>query len=62
MKDQEEPIKEVLTIDRLLFPADTLVESTIQLGPNEFHNYDDKIGLFAYEVDPFEFFSIEKFS
>ena len=31
----------------------------VQLGPNEFYDYDDKFGLIAQEPDPETFFSIE---
>ena len=33
----------------------------IELGPNEFVGYDDKIGFIEEEPEPYEFFSIEDF-
>ena len=35
------------TIHPLKFGLDSKIENKIQLGPNEFYNYDGKVGLVA---------------
>ena len=30
------------------------------LGPNEFYNHDNWLGLFTQDIEPVEFFSVEK--
>ena len=46
MKNSSHPIQNITKVFRLEVKGENDVLSTIQLGPNEFVNYDDYFGLF----------------
>ena len=59
MEDQANPLQPIKSIEQI--PMIQGVKKNVEffLGPNEFFNNNDTVGLFDKEVDPDTFFSIE---
>ena len=55
MKNDKEPIYEVCKYFEVDVNSSDIV---IEIGPNEFSDFNDKVGLISQEVEPYEFGSI----
>ena len=60
MKNSSHPIQNITKVFRLEVKGENDVLSTIQLGPNEFVNYDDYFGLFNQDPEPHNYLAVEK--
>lgn len=62
MQNQDEPVQDIRKGYFFTPEFDKKSEWAMELSPNEFFGYDDKIGFLNSTPDPYTFFSIENVS
>ena len=60
MKNSSQPIQKQKYLTEFSMNMNTLRENEFELGPNEFNDNKDKIGLFHLDPEVHNFLSIEK--
>lgn len=61
LQNQTEQIGTISKFYNVPIKTDQFVEWSFELSPNDYFNYDDPIGLFETEVDPYSFLTVQTY-